>query len=181
MLVPARWRAIGAYVIDLPVTVPAADTAGREIWGYPKFVTDISFRLHGREVESVVHAPGGGGTSLVAIHGRAGLPLIAPPLDVITYTLLRGALLKTSINVRGLTRVRGPGSVALEIGPGTHRMTENLRTLGVGARPILIVETERFRSRLPVGVPVAVKALAVSRRAAIGHGGNAVEDAPDPR
>jgi hypothetical protein len=38
---PSRKREIGFHVLDLPVTTEAACAAGKEIWGYPKFVTDL--------------------------------------------------------------------------------------------------------------------------------------------
>jgi hypothetical protein len=37
-----KWT-VGAYVLELPVTIPEARVAGREIWGYPKYLTDIPF------------------------------------------------------------------------------------------------------------------------------------------
>jgi len=40
-------RELGFYVLSLPVTTELANAAGRELWGYPKFVTEISFHLGG--------------------------------------------------------------------------------------------------------------------------------------
>jgi hypothetical protein len=156
MFTPTAWRTAGAYVVDLPVTTAAANAAGREIWGYPKFVTDISFRLRGREVETTVWDPGspagGPRTRIVTLAGRLGPGLPAPPMGIVTYTVLDGSLLRTCIDVRGMVRVHAPGSARLEVGPSTHRMAENLRTLGLAeACPSMVVETDRFQSRLPPG------------------------------
>lgn len=159
LLAPTDWRTGGVYIVDLPVTTPAANAAGREIWGYPKFVTDISFRLAGREFESTVWDPGtsdhGARSWIVKLGGRLGPGLPAPPMGIVTYSVLDGAPLKTRIDVRGRARVHAPGSVHLEIGPSRHRMAESLRALGLeGTHPKVVVETDRFRSRLPAGVPV---------------------------
>lgn len=165
MLAPARWRTAGAFVVDLPVTTPIACAAGREIWGYPKFVTDISFRLRKRDFESVVYEPGGGGLGsvataprIVSVSGHLGPGLPAPPLAVVTYTVLDGVQVKTYIDVRGTVSVRAPGSVTLEVGASEHRMARNLRVLGLGegkVRPSLVIATDSFQSVLPDGVASA--------------------------
>jgi hypothetical protein len=157
MLAPPRWRKGGAYVVDLPVTTAAAHAAGREIWGYPKFVTDISFRLAGREIACDVLEPEGARHGrrerIVALRGRLGPGLPAPSMDIVTFSILGQTHLRTVIDVRGRAKVHTPGSVRLEVGPSRHGMAENLRTLGLGgARPSLVIETSRFQSRLPAGV-----------------------------
>jgi len=42
---------IGAYVLEMPVTIPQARAAGREIWGFPKFETKIPFKLERKRFE----------------------------------------------------------------------------------------------------------------------------------
>ena len=159
LLAPTNWRTGGAYVVDLPVTTAAANAAGREIWGYPKFVTDISFRLAKREFESTVWDPRNSDRDargrIVTVGGRLGPGLPAPPMGIVTYSMLDGALLKTRIEVRGRARLHAPGSVRLDIGPSSHPMAQNLRTLGLeGAHARIVVETDHFRSRLPAGFVV---------------------------
>jgi hypothetical protein len=148
LLMPPRRRTIGAYVVDLPVTTRAANAAGRELWGYPKFVTQIPFRLHGREFECAVLDPEQD-APIVSLGGRMGPGLPAPPLSLMTYTQLDGALLRTHVDVRGRITVHAPGSLRLHLGPSQHRMAENLRLLELdGARPRVVMRTERFQSKL---------------------------------
>ncbi len=155
LFLPPRWRASGAYVVDLPVTTAAACAAGREIWGYPKFVTEIPFRLQGREVDASVRDPATGGR-IVTLSGRMGPGVPAPPMDLVTFTTLDGALLRTHVTVRGRVTLHAPGTVRLSVGPSTHRMAANLRTLGLeDARPMLVVRTDRFQLLLPAGAQVA--------------------------
>jgi hypothetical protein len=163
MLAPTRGRTAGAYVVDLPVTTAAACAAGLEIWGYPKFVTEIAFRLAERELECTVFDPESAGRApIVTIRGRAGPWLSAPPIGVVTFSVLGEALIRTCIDVRGRVAVHLPGSVALEVGPSSsHRMAENLRTLGLASsRPFLVIETDRFQSRLPEGTSATAAATA---------------------
>ena len=42
------------YVADLPVTTEAANRAGREIWGYNKFVTAIDIKCDGKKFSATV-------------------------------------------------------------------------------------------------------------------------------
>jgi hypothetical protein len=146
-----RRRRVGAWVVDLPVTTHAADAAGRELWGYPKFVTPIDFVLAERRVRSVVHDPSGAG-DIVTLAGTMGLSVRVPALSLMTYSQLDGALVRTHIDVRAPTRAHRHGDVTLRIGDSSHRMAENLRTLGLdGAAPKALLVTERFQSLLHAG------------------------------
>jgi len=148
---PVALRRNAAWVVDLPVTTAAANAAGREIWGYPKFVTDISFRLQGRNVETSVRDPGGT-DDIVTLSGELGRGVPAPPIDLVTYTRLNNQLIRTHIDVRGWQTLHAPGSVRLRVGASEHRMAKNLRTLGLeNAAPIAITTTDRFQSKLPAG------------------------------
>lgn len=148
-------RVLAAYVLDLPVTTPQADAAGREIWGYPKFVTAIPFRAQGRDVACSVEDPDPAGGRVLSLAGRLGPGLPAPPFDLVTYSFLQGGLIRTPIEVRGLLTAHAPGTVRLEVGSSTHRMAANLRRLGlVAARPRLVLRTDRFQSILHGGMRI---------------------------
>lgn len=151
-LAPAR-RQVGAWVVDLPVTTEAANAAGRELWGYPKFVTQIDFRLIGRSFASTVLDPGG--EEICTLEGTMGAGVRVPALSLVTFSQLDGALVRTHVDVRAPTRAHLPGDVALRVGTSTHRMAENLRTLGLdGARPRALLETDHFQSKLWAGTRV---------------------------
>lgn len=149
-------RTIGAWVVDLPVTTPIANAAGRELWGYPKFVTEIDVALRGRLVEARVADPSGAG-DIVTLRGRLGPSVPAPPMSVVTFTQHRGQLWRTHVDVRGVMRAHAPGSVRLEVGRSKHRMAENLERLGLAsARPLAVLATDAFQSKLWAGAPARV-------------------------
>ncbi len=155
LLLPPRRRTIGAYVLDLPVTTKAANAAGRELWGYPKFVTDIPLLLAGRDFECSVMDPAGR-DAILRLHGHMGPGLPAPPLSLMTYTLLDGALVRTHVDVRGMVTACSPGDLRLAVGPSAHPMAEHLRALDLdGARPWAVLRTDRFQSKLHAGEKVA--------------------------
>jgi hypothetical protein len=146
-----RKRRVGVWVVDLPVTTEAADVGGRELWGYPKFVTRIDFKLGGRDVECAVLAPSGEGL-IERLAGTLGPSVRVPPLSLMTLTQLGGRLLRTPVDVRGATRAHLPGNVRLRVGEARHRMADNLRTLGLdGSAPGLLLVTEHFQSILHAG------------------------------
>lgn len=145
-------RRVGTYVVDLPVTTAAANAAGRELWGYPKFVTPIRFCLDGCKVDTAVEDPSGAG-EICRLAGCFGRGVPAPPLSLVTYSRLEGALVRTNIDVRGRVRLRPPGSVRLRVGGSKHPMATRLRELGLAdARPFLAMTTTRFQSLLHEGV-----------------------------
>lgn len=151
LLLDPRRRRVGAWVVDLPVTTEAACAAGRELWGYPKFVTGIDFSLSGRELHGRVREPDGE-KAICELSGHAGPSVPVPGFSILTYSRLEGELLATPVDVKAPSRVHLPGEVRLRVGPSAHPMAAHLRTLGLdGASPLLLVVTGRFRSLLHAG------------------------------
>jgi hypothetical protein len=149
---PPDQRRLGMYVVDLPVTTPIADAAGRELWGYPKFVTRLPMRLQGRDLEANVLDPDGG--EICSLAGRMGPGAPVPPLSLMTYTRLDGRIVRTHIDVRGRTTMRTAGTLRLDIGASRHPMAARLFALGlIRARPAVVMVSERFQSKLHAGVP----------------------------
>jgi hypothetical protein len=147
---PAR-RHVGAFVVDLPVTTSAADTAGRELWGYPKFVTELEISHQGRDFRGLVREPGAA-VEICRLTGRLGLGIPSPPLSLMTYSTIGATLLRTHVDVRGLSWAHAPGDLRLVVGSSRHRMAAHLRELAIdGARPTLVLSGARLRSRLHAG------------------------------
>jgi hypothetical protein len=147
---PSRRRA-GFYVLDLPVTTEVACAAGRELWGYPKFVTDISFELGGGRFRCGVADPAGG-PPLIELAGALGPAVPAPPMSMVIYSHLGTRDLRTQVDVRGHSRLHGGRGLTLAISDAHHVMARHARALGLdGARPLAVLETSRFQSRLNAG------------------------------
>ena len=143
---------VGSHILDLPVTTAPACAAGREIWGYPKFVTPIDFSLRSGEFAGAVADPAGG-PPLVRLAGRTGLGVPGPLLDLVLYSRLDGRLVRATAVTRGGARLALPGSVRLEVSASDHRMAANLRDLGIpGAKPVFVTHTDRLQLRLNAGV-----------------------------
>lgn len=150
-----RERELGAFIVDLPVSTAIANAAGRELWGFPKFVTRLPFALATDRFDAAVLDPGGEG-EIVRLSGELGRGVPAPPLSLTTYSMFEGELIRTPVEVRGAQRLRRGGGLRLELGESRHAMVEHLRGLGLGeASPVLVATTDRFQSLLHAGARVA--------------------------
>jgi hypothetical protein len=150
----ADTRRLGFHVLDLPVTTKAADAAGRELWGYPKFVTAIDIRLSPGRFDGKVHRPDGGGP-ILELAGRPGPGLGCPSLDLVTFERRNDQDRRTIIRTRGAARLRTGGDVTLTLGGDTHPMTRRLKRLGLNGRaPIFMTVDSGFQSRLHAGAPL---------------------------
>ena len=154
LLRSAYTRRVGFHIVDLPVTTEKAYAAGRELWGYPKFVTPIDFSLQKKQLHSCVHDPGQNDT-LLTFAGKLGFGLPSPALDLVTFECGGDQDRRTIIQTRGGGRLHGPGNVRLELGASPHPMAARLRQLALdGAHPLAIWVSTRFQSRLNAGAPL---------------------------
>lgn len=145
----------GFYVVDLPVTTAGACAAGREIWGYPKFVTPISFSLQGGQFSGTVSDPAGEG-SVLSLSGKAGIGVPGPLLDLVLYSRMDGKLLRTLVNTRGGGVIGLGGSIRLNVGDSKHGMGRNLCALGLqNAKPAFVSYTHKLQLRLNAGAALS--------------------------
>ena len=146
-------RRVAFHIIDLPVTTAAANAAGREIWGYPKFVTEIPFTLNGRHFHCAVKTPEGG--TLMQLTGRMGPSFPTAPLSLTLLSLRDGEMVRATVNVRGASKMALPGSLKLTVPDSRHPMAQRMHALGLdGAEPFAVSWTHDFQSRLNGGVVV---------------------------
>ncbi len=151
MALPLRWRRVGMYILHLPVTTSIANAAGREIWGLPKFVTDIPIDWQEGHIRAAVLAPGSS-APLCTLEGELGRGRSLPLRAILLYSRLNQELIATRVDYLGLARfVRGP-QLRLQVGTDTHRMARDLAALGLnGATPFLVQVLPAFQARLHFG------------------------------
>jgi hypothetical protein len=130
----------GVYIHRLPVDRTFTLHAGREIWGYPKTLADIDIRT-GDAVTTCTLSEGGEMRVrvTVAARGRLPMPRQSPP----TYTFLDGVLRRTEWEVGTRSYAGRRGSVEL----GSGEIAEELRSLGLPKKPLLVLSQPRFRVR----------------------------------
>jgi len=153
LLRSGRRRRAGFRILDLPVSTPLADVGGRELWGLPKFLTQLPLRVEESTVDGQVLDPDGA-APLLTVSGTVRWRWPGPALDLVLYSDLDRRRLRTVVYVRGPFRFSSGSEVQLVLGPGRHRMAENLRALGVDrARPFAVGSCRHYRARLHAGEP----------------------------
>jgi acetoacetate decarboxylase len=125
------------YIHHLPVDQSFTLEAGREIWGYPKFMAGIGLAtLDGRTTCALAQD----GVSILTLTVREGgvrMPTQSPP----TYTFLDGVLRRTEWEGFGTARGR-LGGASLHL--GDHPIADELRTLGLPKRALFTSSNAEF-------------------------------------
>ena len=144
---PAGVEDAGWYVVNLPVTTGFTCASGRELWGFPKYVTriDTEFTRDGAEIIL--------GEELVIEHrARFGVKMPAPPY--VFFSELGGRLLRTVVPMDHKVRLGGARSVRIHVtadGP----TAATVRRLGLERRrPMMAVRTDHLKFTLPLGEAV---------------------------
>jgi hypothetical protein len=133
-------RGRGVYIHHLPVDREFTLAAGRQIWGYPKFLADVFIDEDARGSTCTLRHEG---SEVLQLRVRRGLlPVPQPALP--TYTFCDNALLVTSWETAGRARGR-PGGATLRL--GDHPIAEELRGLGLPRRALASSAVARFSAR----------------------------------
>jgi hypothetical protein len=144
---------VGWHVLDLPVTTEIADAAGRELWGFPKFTTEIDVRVRAPAVSVAVQAPAGG-APIVTLEGRAGAGISLGALDLVCHTVRGGEVCRTLVEGSGRMQTGLGRGLVLRAGAGDHPMARRLRDLGLdGARPMSAQVCGAYRAVLHAAEP----------------------------
>jgi hypothetical protein len=136
-----------SYVVNLPVTTAPANRAGREIWGYNKFVAAIDVKRDRKQFSTTLCDLEN--TTIGVLEGSRGASVPVPPTDIVTFSLLEGKVIKTLIQVLTPFHCSSGDGFVFKIGTSMHPMTNNLRTLAIdGARPVMVRYADPFQALL---------------------------------
>jgi hypothetical protein len=149
------WGKLGTYVLEMPVTIPAARAAGREIWGFPKFLTTIPYALSGNRFEFGVNDPDTN-ESIVQVKGEMGAGFSAAAFDFVSFNNYEDTIFKVVTQANGKMKNCTCKSIEVKTGPSQHRMAKNIRDLGLeNAKPFAIMSSDNLQTCLNPGKPVA--------------------------
>ncbi len=125
------------YVSDLPVTTTLAHRAGREIWGYNKFVAPIDVQGDRKTFVTTLRDPDD--ALILTLEGARAASIPTPPTDVPTFSMLGRRAIRTIIRTMTPFQLSSGDGFVLKVGESKHPMADNLRTLALnGARPALV-------------------------------------------
>ena len=131
-------------VVNLAVNTHIAVVAGIELWGYPKYLAEITTNFQRNRVDVSINSE----FSLTHSSG-IGCSIKCPPLA--TYSIKEDRIIRTVIECAHRIRLGGARSVSMEVlGPGPT--ADSLRNLGLaGVRPWLAFRSDAERMILPLG------------------------------
>ncbi|MCP4122763.1 MAG: acetoacetate decarboxylase family protein [Bacteroidetes bacterium] len=147
-------RTVGFHILDLPVTTDMANSLGREVWGYPKFVTkiplDFSKKFEGRVLDPDTDE------EILALSADTDLGISLPGIDLTLYSNHEDSIVKTTVDVYAPMKTSIDVKARLRLGSSRHRMVKNFQDLDMdNSRPFIVQSTKSFQSFLNLGEKVA--------------------------
>lgn len=129
---------VTTYIHRLPVNQAFTRAAGRGIWGFPKWITDITYRREGPVTHAVLVDDG---ELVLGLRVRRGpIPLPARDLHMSCYSYNDGVLRRTPWVTRNRAMRGGIGGTTLTLG-SVHPMALELRALGLPGRAVFAMTT----------------------------------------
>jgi hypothetical protein len=146
-LLESGYPGFGMVVLHLPVTATVARDGGRGQWGYTKFIADMKFSITPEFMECEM---GDRGTHILTQRVERGGVFRRDTKPIVTYSVLEGRLIQTTIPQRGVYRMKlRPRSSFLEL--GDHEVAASIKELGIGLRPVMTRYYVERSGILPVG------------------------------
>jgi Acetoacetate decarboxylase (ADC) len=145
----------GWYVVNLAVSTGFACAAGRELWGYPGYVTQVDTEFDRDEVQVILNE------ELVLEH-RSRFGITVPGRPFVYFSELEGRLLRTVVPVEHNQSMGGARSVRIQL-TGDGPTADMIRQLGLDRRrPMFAARADHVKLTLPLGVPIGSVPVRIS-------------------
>lgn len=132
---------LGAYIHHLPVDGEFTCEAGQTIWGFPKFMADISTTRDGGRDTSVLRVDG---AHVLTQTVRSGGTRTMGDRAQVSYGYRDGMLYRTPSVIGGGAMGVRLGGATLEL--GAHPIADELRSLGLPKRALFSTHIGRMRA-----------------------------------
>ncbi len=145
IFINAKDRKLGFYTLDLPITEELPLVAGREIWGAPKFLAEISLNFSNDRFTGEILLKGSG-EKILSLESSFNKGIPFRFLDSMVYSNHQDSIMKIISNFDCPVRIFKDKKAQLKVGPIDHPMAHNLRDLGLdGANPFLLQSTNKIK------------------------------------
>jgi len=156
--VNAKHRKLGFYTLDLPISEELPLVAGREIWGVPKFLADISLAFSNDRFTGEVLLDSNG-EKILSLESSFNKGMPFRFLDSMVYSNHQDSILKIISNFNCPVRIFRDKEARLRVGLIDHPMAHNLRDLGLdGENPFLLQSADKIEFILNDGIRVMTHA-----------------------
>ncbi|KPA13477.1 acetoacetate decarboxylase [Candidatus Magnetomorum sp. HK-1] len=149
-LLESRYPGFGVLVQHLPVTRTTARNAGRDIWGYTKFIADMHFDITPEHLECQMHDKDQHILTFRVV--RRGI-YSEDARPIITYSVKNNKLIKTIIPQKGTKRI----SLKTEgcfLKMGDHPVSLSIQSLGLSDKPLMSLYYPERWAILPEGTVI---------------------------
>lgn len=136
---------LAGFVLQLPVTSREARDGGRDVYGLPKFLSDMDFA---EAPDSRQVRLSEGGRDILSLTVSTGGPVVPDRRPLVVYSVKDGQLWEAVVPVLGHVQARLGGRAGhLEL--GDHEVGRGLRALDISASPLAVFNYLDHRSILP--------------------------------
>lgn len=119
---------VSTFIHRLPVNQEFTCAAGRDIWGFPKWVADISYQERPDRTD-VVMLDDNEHAATITVRNRGLFPVPASEMEMSCYAFRDGTLFRTTWTMRLAASRMRLGGVRVEIGEN-NQLSDDLRALG---------------------------------------------------
>lgn len=139
---------LGTWVLALPVDSELARDAGRNLFGYPKFLARIDVD---RKPDVCRCNVSENGVDAVALRYSLGRGPRVKLRSLTTYSVLSGALIETEIPIAWDAVVAPPGRTSIEILNQDARLARAISSLHLPPKPLMVMYGGGFGATLRAG------------------------------
>ena len=145
-------RHMGFYPLSIMTNSALKTTVGRELWGFPNYLSQVDFELRESRIACRVS---NGPQTLMELTGNGFRICRAKRLDYNMFSRLNNQLLRALLVTRGQFHAQFPLGYRLRLGAASHPLTDQLRALELdGKRPLALVSSSNYQARMQEGVVV---------------------------
>jgi len=144
----------GQYIIHIPVTTQQSVDAGRNIWGYPKILLPITHEFNANHIRTSLLDESN--QPLIQVTGGLGLSIPIPAMQLMTYSFLNNALIKTTVDVSSSMKWKIGAQLKIKVDSLKHPMGKDIRELGIeNKNPIFTIESTHFKAKFNEGQQIS--------------------------
>jgi hypothetical protein len=148
---PLKTRKLGQYIIHIPVDSVQSMEAGRVLWGYPKTVLAINHLFAQNNVDSSIMNEDGN-KSIISFNGKLGIGIPIPSMDLMTYSMHHGEMLKTKVDVKANMRWNPFSDIKINVLDEQHPIGRDLIAFEIcNQKPLFTISSTRFTAKFNEG------------------------------
>ena len=149
---PLDKRKLGQYILHIPVTSKQSMVAGRDIWGYPKIVTEIKHRFTKNHISTKITDPETNKEQVVC-EGTMGIGIPIPSMDLMTYSFLNSMRLCTHVDVDAPMKWHPFANLKITIQDVDNPIAKDLIELNVvNKNPVALIRSAKFKAKFNEGL-----------------------------